>query len=721
MMNNKGLLAVLAVSLLLSCTPGNKESDKTIAADRPVFSAALSATADPALQRFWASGDKVAVFNTSVAEEYVFEGTPGSLTGTLKSTGSKSPSGEAFSTVYAVYPYGSAVSVDAEGCLRVKFPNLVAIGNEVSASVWVAVGKPSDGTLHFQCVTTYMDIPLYGEGDVRSITVTSLESIKGMGKVAFTEQGPTVSMPEMDVNRPEDFSIILSVPQGNKLDFGNTPEEAAIVRLPLPATAFTMGMSLTAEGNDGKAFGTLKPASAHVAGSGYRSEPVWLDFVPVLSDQSAVPFKDEAVKAYLMEKYDFNKDGVITFEEARLIIDFNMRNGEGAKYKSKIKSGDDFQYLSNLFNIELEGTGLSSLAFRNNPGLGQLIVRGNPKLESIDFHGAPYLGILWAQECNFGTLDVSALPFLCNLYCSGNSLKELDLSTNGRLMNLDCGNNQLTELDLSHNPLLEELYCSNNQLTSLDLRDKPLRVLHCSNNRITQLDMSQLPKLENLICSSNPLTSLDVSKNTKLTSLSSGWTGLEQLDVTALPELQELECQFSSLASLDVSGNGKLTSLDCSDNRITSLELRNLDQLVTLRCGSNQLKALDVSGNPKLKVLSCGSNAIAKLDVSGCTELTEFFCGRNEIESLDVSGLPGLKYFDCYSNKLTSLDVSRNPLLESLNCNFNDGLTILDVSNNPHLVELNCWNHNLKELWLKEGQTIPYLSYNPDVTVIKYK
>ena len=166
---------------------------------------------------------------------------------------------------------------------------------------------------------------------------------------------------------------------------------------------------------------------------------------------------------------------------------------------------------------------------------------------------------------------------------------------------LFCDNRQLTSLDVSKNTALEILTCSSNQLKSLDVsKNTALRELDCRDNRLTALDVSQNPALRELDCSSNQLTSLDVRNNTAL---------------------EELDCYDNQLTSLDVSRNTALQQLTCASNRLTSLDLSNNTALEFLSCYSNRLTNLDLSRNTWLSKLWCFSNPISTLDISNCLSL----------------------------------------------------------------------------------------------------
>ena len=165
-----------------------------------------------------------------------------------------------------------------------------------------------------------------------------------------------------------------------------------------------------------------------------------------------------------------------------------------------------------------------------------------------------------------GTIDVTGLGItdltgieaftsLDVLYCDNNNLTSLNLSANTALEFLNCSNNQLTSLDVTANTALTDFYCGINQLTSLNVTANTL--------------------LQVLDCSVNPFTSLNVTANTALSDLYCNNNQLTSLDVTANAVLGNLECNGNQLTSLDVSVDTALSILDCSGNQLTSLNVKN--------------------------------------------------------------------------------------------------------------------------------------------------
>ena len=140
-------------------------------------------------------------------------------------------------------------------------------------------------------------------------------------------------------------------------------------------------------------------------------------------------------------------------------------------------------------------------------------------LQGIEFFTA--LTVLYCNNNQLTTLDVSKNMALTSLSCGINQLTALDVSKNTALTELSCFSNQLTALDVSGCTALTDLYCYNNQLTALDVSGcTALTILSCFSNQLTALDVSGCTALTELYCFSNQLTALDVSKNKALERLS---------------------------------------------------------------------------------------------------------------------------------------------------------------------------------------------------------
>ncbi|EAE8039759.1 LPXTG cell wall anchor domain-containing protein [Listeria monocytogenes] len=240
------------------------------------------------------------------------------------------------------------------------------------------------------------------------------------------------------------------------------------------------------------------------------------------------------------------------------------------------------------------------------------------------------LEILYLEDNQLKSIDVSKNLNLKDLACSNNPLVNLDVSKNLALEELTCENNELTQLDVSKNTALEYLYCPRNQLTSLDVSQNPaLTNLGCTKNQLTDLDVSQNPNLSTLVCSDNQLTNLDVSQNQALAYLTCDNNGLKNIDIDQNLALIELSCENNQLTNLDTTQNLALEILYCDDNQLTNLDVRKNVNLLILSCNNNQLTNLAV-GETILDV-SCNNNQLK--DISS---LPDYLTAENgEYQAMD--------------------------------------------------------------------------------------
>ncbi len=161
-----------------------------------------------------------------------------------------------------------------------------------------------------------------------------------------------------------------------------------------------------------------------------------------------------------------------------------------------------------------------------------------------------------------------------------------------------------------------------------------------------------------LYCNGN-IRGLDLS-NLKLT----------YLDISECTFLEKLYCHDNLLASLNVSMNRNLVELDCSGNRLTSLDLSGNPKLKYVCCDKNELAKLDCSSNSKLEHLYCAGNSLVSVSLGKCENLTSFACNNNMLSELSISGNSKLESLYCFNNMIAKLDVSQNPLLKTIESDF---------------------------------------------------
>ena len=198
---------------------------------------------------------------------------------------------------------------------------------------------------------------------------------------------------------------------------------------------------------------------------------------------NATNFPDENFRNFIKNKYDLDKDGILSSQEIGRV----GAVGISGNTISSLKGIEHFKNMKNLFC-------------------------DNCGLKELDVSKCTALTILVCNDNQLTTLDVSKLTALETLRCHNNQLTNLDITKNTALKILECDNNSLTELDLTHNPKLEQLKCNNNQLTSLDFSKCPeFYGLFCIGNQIQSLNLANC-KLGWVRCENNNLTVLDLSK-----------------------------------------------------------------------------------------------------------------------------------------------------------------------------------------------------------------
>ena len=389
----------------------------------------------------------------------------------------------------------------------------------------------------------------------------------------------------------------------------------------------------------------------------------------VFWDGGRIP--DPAFRAYVLDKFDTDRDGTISRAEAEAVTEIKI---------AKVSSVDGIEKFTQL----------------------KLLSCINSELVSLDLSKNSALTGLLFYECLLTSLDVSKNAALTDLLLMGTQLSALDISNNSELTKLYCSNNRLTTLDISRNKKLKELYCGSNPFTTLDLsQNTQLTHLECSENKLTALDLSKNTALTSLDWSHNPHLLLDLSGFPNLTELNYSGNGLTALDVRKFPALAKLECRYNKLTALNLSNNRTLTKLDCSGNKLTALDLSNNRALTELDCSGNKLTALDLSNNRALTKLDCLGNNLTALDLSNNNALATLSCGgyKSNIVRLDLSCNPELKtlYISEFEN-IGTLNLSNLSKLESFGNEFVriNNIVINDKTKIPENLDLILWSRRME-------------------------
>jgi len=417
-------------------------------------------------------------------------------------------------------------------------------------------------------------------------------------------------------------------------------------------------------------------------------------------------------KNFLLENFDLDKDGVISFDEADKITEIDCSNME-------IRSLLGIEWLPNLeviiaSNCQLHYSGLNAT---KNPKLHTIICDNND-LESLDLSNNPLLKTLICDNNQLDTLDVSNNPVLELLKCSyGKGIKVFNPSPS--IIELDIRGNRLTSLDFNGNKIIRKLWCSGNEMVSLNVSRTNLEELECGGEKLTSMNIDGCTTLKSLTCEGENI-SIDLSNCANLVTLYAN--NVQDFEVSRSPLLKTLHCTNSRLINLDLSKNPALEDLRLTGTNFSgTINLNNNYQLITVELGitisqsyfdlSNRkflkelssggrgewhLESLNLSGCNALETVTIEYENIKTLNVSGCQALSTLRCNSSRLSELILTGCVNLMTLDCAGNNLTELNLIACTKLVNLNCSSNQ-LTALPVFS-TNLTTINCVSNLIAEL-----------------------
>lgn len=287
-------------------------------------------------------------------------------------------------------------------------------------------------------------------------------------------------------------------------------------------------------------------------------------------------FPDENFRGYVKEKFDKNKDDILSAEEIAAVKDIHV---EG----KPITSIEGIEHFTALESLDCSKTKLPSLDTSHNENL--VFLRCN-------------------EISTLTTLNVSENTALKHLYCNDNPLTALDLTNNTALEKLECGENEFTTLDLSKNTSLKYFGFFNGKLSSLDLTNNTnLEELYFCGNNFSTIDISKNTKLKFLHLFSNQLITLDTSKNSNL---------------------QRLWVYTNPLTSMNLGDSGSTMEVKF-DNKPYPIEVSAAEKTFDL----NTLPGFDVSKATEWENGTVKDN-ILTVDENAATVTYAYDCGERE-------------------------------------------------------------------------------------------
>ena len=448
-------------------------------------------------------------------------------------------------------------------------------------------------------------------GQQRSI----VEEASGTGKYP-TKEGASVSFIVAPQKLEENLPKLLIEIEGKELTFPMPKTLPGCENNPDNAPTLNSGKHLTlnlsiGSGQGGSDVVTLETGniSAWDDGDSYSGTATEEG-----GGASAEQFPDPNFKAYVLEKFDKDKDGKISTAEAEAVTEINVPIKEIA---------------------DLTGIGL----FTN---LKKLMCGAN----------------------RLTKLDVSKCSLLKELDCTSNVLTSLNISGCTRLESLECPYNNLAALNISNCTLLKLLLCYDNKLEKLDIgATEVLEFLGCGGQQENKKLTLTLGNDHNREKWKTEWKLFAYNMNVLPTDLPGGGASIEQFP--------DPKFKAYVLEKFDKDKDGKISTAEAEAVTEINVPIKEIADLTgiglftnlkKLICYDNELTKLDVSKCTKLEKLVCYNNKLTELDVSGCTLLKELYCYNNKLEKLDVSGCTLLEELRCYNNKLSELNVGTSKL-----------------------------------------------------------
>lgn len=469
-----------------------------------------------------------------------------------------------------------------------------------------------------------------------------------------------------------------------------------------------------------------------------------------------VALPDDVFRAYVLERYDADKDGNLSFEEALAIKKLELYNQGisslvGIEHMKNLESLDcdknniegtlNLSGLTHLKEVNCSHNYYTTLNLSGCESLERLTANDNYReegwktlfsLKNIDLTGCKSLSVIKIDDNALEAMDLRDCVALTDLNCAINQLSSIDVSNCTKLKYLHVRNNQLKgqTLDVSMCPDLSYLSCFDNELGELKLGNKPalgqilaygnalkeinlsecpnLYQLELSNNQLSAIDVTQNPLLKTFDIANNPITSVDLSKNPKIVTLEVNNTELSALDLSANHEVNTLSANSCKLETINLSGCSSLYTLSAYDNVLNALDLKDCGNLFQMTVNTNHIASLDVSPCSKISIVNCNNNNLTSFNAKGCTELYSLDLEQNQLETLDLSSLRSLQEVYVSKNRLSDLNIAYLDRLTTAEL-YENNLKNISLKGLTALQELHLQYNQLADVDLKPASALTYL------------
>ncbi|MCR0349393.1 hypothetical protein DWW36_12045 [Erysipelotrichaceae bacterium AF15-26LB] len=175
-------------------------------------------------------------------------------------------------------------------------------------------------------------------------------------------------------------------------------------------------------------------------------------------------FPDVLFRKVVKDRYDTDKDGVLSVDEINKIEEVNIFQSSN----QGIKGLKGIEYFHQLRSLNCEFSEVKELDISKNSNLYQLNF-SNTKIKTIDISNNTELFMLKCYSTDISKLDLSKNPRLSILNCRNTKINKLNIENNQNLTKLYCSDTEIEGLDVSNNTRLNTLSCQNTPLAWLNI------------------------------------------------------------------------------------------------------------------------------------------------------------------------------------------------------------------------------------------------------------
>ena len=175
-------------------------------------------------------------------------------------------------------------------------------------------------------------------------------------------------------------------------------------------------------------------------------------------------FPDVLFRKVVKDRYDTDKDGVLSVDEINKIEEVNIFQSSN----QGIKGLKGIEYFHQLRSLNCEFSEVKELDISKNSNLYQLNF-SNTKIKTIDISNNTELFMLKCYSTDISKLDLSKNPRLSILNCRNTKINKLNIENNQKLTKLYCSDTEIEGLDVSNNTRLNTLSCQNTPLAWLNI------------------------------------------------------------------------------------------------------------------------------------------------------------------------------------------------------------------------------------------------------------